>query len=79
MMTHTLRVALLALALAVTVGLTSAHAAGDRPATFRRDHGSITRVVFRHGCIDAEDSAAHPILVGYGNGTAIYRCARKGY
>lgn len=79
-MTHTLKTALLALALALTVGIVGAHAASDGPASFtRRGPGNVQRVIFRHGCIDAEDSAAHPVLVGYGDGVAIYRCSRKGY
>jgi hypothetical protein len=75
-MTRTLRIALLSLALAITVGLTSAHAASDgRRATFRRDgSGHVARIVIRNGCIDQEDSAGHLILRAYGNGRAVFGC-----
>lgn len=80
-MTHTLRTAILALALALTIGALSARAATDGRAVFRRTHagGNISRIVILHGCADAEDSAATLRMVqrprGYGNGLLTLTCS----
>jgi hypothetical protein len=74
--------AILGALLLTIVGMGMARAGGDvQRDVFTRTHGhgSITRVVFRHHCLDAEDSAGHLVLRGYGDGVATYGCARRGY
>lgn len=78
-MTHTLRTAILATALAVVIGLTTAHAGtGDRWTHYRnRESGRV--LVVKTRCLAAEDSAAHLRLIDYSDGRAVYGCSRKGY
>lgn len=84
-MTHTLKTALLALALACVVGITTAHATANGRAVFRRTdrQGNVSRIVVLHGCADAEDTAStlHMVQrpVGYGDGRIVLTCNRKGY
>ena len=78
-MTHTLRTAILALALALAIGITSAHAAtGGRWDRYRsRKSGNV--LVVKASCLTAEDSAAHLRLIAFDAGRAVYGCSRKGY
>jgi len=78
-MTHTLRTAILSLALVVVIGLTTAHAVtADRWSHYReRKTGNV--IVVKSDCLAAEDSAAHLKLLDYSSDRIVYGCYRKGY
>lgn len=81
-LTSKLGAVVLAVFLAAMITLGRAQASSpDRWSRFNatRTTSHVVRIVVRTRCLNAEDSAAHLRLVDYGNGRAVYGCARKGY
>jgi hypothetical protein len=73
-----MRAAILALALAVAVGVTTAHATTSGWSRYvNRRSGTV--VIIKDRCLNAEDSAGHLRLRAYDPSRIVYGCARTGY
>jgi len=79
--TRTLALVVVFLLVALVITDTLARADGSRYTRYRRVAGTsvVTHVRIRTSCLSAEDSAAHLRLHQYGDGRAVYGCARRGY
>lgn len=81
MQKHTRKVALAAVIAAALTATPAVAGTASRWSRFDavRTTSKVTRVVVRTRCLGAEDSAAALRLIDYGNGRAVYGCARSGY